>query len=111
MGRAPQTVLQNYEPVYIQPNETQNLIGKPIGKQPAFDDEAYAIHTQGSKGAVAQIMTDSESKSHTSTVKEETSTVPHYGKNHTQTATAESDTHFYIVLKKQTSSRSPPLGN
>jgi hypothetical protein len=59
------------------------------------------MHAQASKGAVAQIKTDSESKYHTSTVKEETSTVPHYGKNHTQTATAESVS--IPVLKKQTS--------
>ncbi len=40
--RAPQTVLQNYEPVYNQPNKTQT--GKPTGKQPVFDDEACAVY-------------------------------------------------------------------
>ncbi len=59
------------------------------------------IHIQASKGAIARIKMDSESKSHISTVKKETSTVPHYGKNPTKTATTESDTlHFYHSLEK-----------
>ena len=100
MGTVSQTVSQNSEPVYHQPNNTQG--GKPTGKQSVFDHEAYEIHAQASKGAVARIRMDSciESKSHfiTSTVKEEISTVPYYSKRHTQNATT--DTHFYHSLEK-----------
>ena len=99
MGRVSQTVLQNSEPVYHQPNNTQG--GKPTGKQPVFDDQAYEIHAQASKrpGAVAQIRMESKPYFVTSTVKEEISTVPYYcSKNHTLNATT--DTHFYHSLEK-----------
>ena len=110
MGRTPQMMSQDYEPVYHESNCTQ--VDKPTGKQLGFDDEAYGTHKPASVGEAVKLGVDRiECTPHSEiikTVKEEISTankeVQHAEppapneKGHVQDAQAKPE-HFYHSLE------------